>query len=89
MSKRLRIFGGPNGSGKTTLYRVPKDKICSRYTRSLENLYDAIMLSDRSFLFDNSSDAHQWIAETEGKRLKIISEQIPQWFQKFVLDKIM
>ena len=69
-------------------HSVPKDKICSRYTRSLENLYDAIMLSDRSFLFDNSSDEHQWIAETEGKRLKIKSEQIPQWFQKFVLDKI-
>ncbi len=69
-------------------HSVPKDKIISRYTRSLDNLYDAIMLSDRSFLFDNSSEQPQWIAETEGKSLKIQGEQIPQWFQKFVLDKI-
>lgn len=69
-------------------HSVPAEKVCSRYIRSLENLYDAIMLSDRSFLFDNSSEAHQWIAETEGKKLKIRSGQIPQWFQKFVLDRI-
>ena len=35
---------------------VPKDKIESRYYKTMENLYSAILLSDKAYLFDNSND---------------------------------
>jgi predicted ABC-type ATPase len=57
---------------------VPGDKIVERYHRSLSLLLDAIRLTNRAYVFDNStnsaSDQHTWVAEiTDGRVLDKIS----------------
>ena len=72
---------------------VPRDKIETRYHRSLGLLMDAIRHSNRAYVFDNSGDStdgkQTWLAEiTEGKQLELKTNKIPSWFKKAVLDKI-
>jgi predicted ABC-type ATPase len=72
---------------------VPEDRIVKRYYRSLDLLMEAIRVSNRAYVFDNSSDnkdrKHTWLAEiTDGKELDLKSDQMPAWFKRFVLDKI-
>lgn len=68
---------------------VPEDKIVSRYTRSLENLWPAIQCSDRAYIFDNSSHYQAWICEiTKGKELDIKQHTVPQWVDKYVIEKL-
>jgi len=68
---------------------VPKDKVSSRYDRSLDLLIEAIKFSNRAYIFDNSSQEHIWIAEiTNGKILEIKHTLIPNWFKKALLDKL-
>ena len=72
-------------------HSVPKDKIVSRYYRSLDLLMDAIRQTDRTYIFDNSSDGseHTWIAEiTHGSILEMKTGSEPAWFRRSVLDKI-
>ncbi len=69
---------------------VPEDKIRSRYYRSLDLLYEAILNSSRAYIFDNSraSGDHFLIAEaTNGSDLELKSDEVPAWFNKAVLDK--
>ncbi|MDQ8201486.1 zeta toxin family protein [Pelagicoccus sp. SDUM812003] len=71
-------------------HSVPPDKTVSRYYRSLDLLWDAIQVSNRAFVFDNSSDnvEKSWLAEiTDGETLEYKSDTIPQWFKRYVLDK--
>jgi len=73
---------------------VPEDRIVSRYHRSLELLIDAIRLTNRAYVFDNSGDnanqKHTWLAEiTDGRILKLQTNRIPAWFKRAVLDKIV
>ena len=65
---------------------VPEDKIKSRYERSLRNLHEAILLSDRAYIFDNSESSHQWIAEYDGDtgELRYKEDEIPQWVEQYV-----
>lgn len=69
---------------------VSTDKIVSRYTRSLQNLYDAMILSNRSFLFDNSGKKPVLVAEYDAasELLRVVGSSSPKWLQKFVIDKI-
>ena len=68
---------------------VPENKIVSRYYRSLDMLLDAIRSTDRAYVFDNSGKSRLWVAEiTNGIELEIKSDEIPIWFQKYVLDKL-
>ena len=73
---------------------VPEDKIISRDHRSLELLLQAIKHTSRAFIFDNSTDSANpqlaWIAEiTDGRRLELKTDQIPAWFHRAVIDKIV
>jgi len=36
-------------------HTVPEDKIISRYSKTMENAYNALLLADRSYWFDNSA----------------------------------
>jgi predicted ABC-type ATPase len=71
---------------------VPEDKIVSRYWRSLDLLMDAIAVTNRAYIFDNSAPAPEnqtVIAEiTEGRVLEIKTDQMPAWFKRAVWDKI-
>jgi len=70
-------------------HTVPEEKISPRYDRSLDLLLDAIKLSDRSYLFDNSDTKHTFIAEvTRGKTIELKIQKIPDWFMKAVYKKI-
>jgi predicted ABC-type ATPase len=74
-------------------HSVPVDKIVMRYQKSLALLLSAIRYSSRAYIFDNSTNnaagTHTWLAEiTDGKTLKLMSDQIPAWFQHSVMDKI-
>jgi predicted ABC-type ATPase len=48
---------------------VPEDKIVSRYSASLDQLFDAILCSNRAYIFDNSNHQHIFVAEITDDRL--------------------
>lgn len=74
---------------RTGGHSVPKEKIIARYYRSLELLLDAIQITNRAYIFDNSGESNVWIAEiTDGLHIELKSNLIPLWFKKFVLDKL-
>ncbi|MEO6328716.1 MAG: hypothetical protein ABIO55_07285 [Ginsengibacter sp.] len=63
---------------------VPVNKIEDRYKRSLKNLIEAISLSDRANLFDNSGRHHVLISEvTNGETIAYYSDKIPNWIIKY------
>lgn len=77
-----RYRGGGHGVAPT--------KIRERYKRSLDLLVDAIRLSDRAFIFDNSGipGGQVWLAEiTDSQELEIKSSELPDWFNGAVLEK--
>jgi predicted ABC-type ATPase len=70
---------------------VPEDKVRSRYDRSLSLLYDAIRMTNRAYVFDNSQDGQRgdWIAEiTNGNDLELKTYSLPSWFKRAVWDKL-
>ncbi len=67
---------------------VDEDKIKKRYFKTLENLSDAIKLVHRAYIFDNSGDKYELIAEIyKGKAFKFYSDSIPLWFENYVYNK--
>lgn len=74
---------------KTGGHDVPKDKIESRYYRSLDLLIDAVKSTNRAFIFDNSGAESVFIAEIiDAENIEIKTETVPIWFKKYILDKI-
>lgn len=66
---------------------VPEDKIVSRYYRSLDYLKEAVKLTDRAYIFDNSSRERTWICEiTDGSKVDMKVEIIPKWVYKYLLE---
>ncbi len=69
---------------------VSTEKIKERYTKSLNQLFDAVKLSDRCFLFDNSSKHYELVASIEAGRKVEMNQKgknIPNWFHKYVVEK--
>ncbi|OAL84052.1 zeta toxin [Acinetobacter terrae] len=69
---------------------VPEQKIVERYYRSMDLLMQAVDASDRTYLFDNSSNGEKaaFIAEIQSAEvLKMNPEvqQLPWWFAEKVL----
>lgn len=70
-------------------HSVPIDKIKSRYTRSLELLIEAVRLTHRAYIFDNSSHEHIWLAEViNGKEFEMKSDIMPVWFKNALWNKL-
>ena len=68
---------------------VPSNKIISRYTKSLENLYDAMRLSDRAYVFDNSdSEKPIWYVEYTDGEVTINEDSIPKWIDDYLICKL-
>lgn len=69
-------------------HAVPPDVIRSRYYRSLENLKNAVMKTNRAFIFDNSGSAAVLIAEiTDGLDVNIIeTSRVPNWLVKYLIN---
>ncbi len=72
-------------------HAVPEGKIESRYYNSLKNLYNAVLLSDRAFFFDNSSVIHNnsyaFFAEKKDDKLFTITSELPYWFDEYFLKR--
>lgn len=69
---------------------VPVNKINERYERTMNLLWDAICIADKTYIFDNSYSEPKWFATVinGGLELKKDVEYIPAWFHTFVLEKI-
>lgn len=68
---------------------VSEEKIRSRYSRSLANLRQAVLLSDRAYLFDNSGSSYNWIAEFDGNTRQITYkvDELPLWVEQSIGHK--
>lgn len=67
---------------------VDKEVIKSRYSRTLINLFPAIELCDKAYLFDNSGEKLTLIAEiydAKSLMLHVNEDDFPNWFKEFVL----
>lgn len=74
---------------RTGGHAVPDNKVIERYHRSLILLLDAIRLTNRAYIFDNSGQTKVWIAEiTEGTHIELKTDLIPNWFSRAVLEKL-
>jgi predicted ABC-type ATPase len=72
---------------------VPTEKISERYFRTMNNLYAAFKLSNKAYLFDNSSErsnnSFNLFVEKNGNNIYISnSNLVPQWFDEFLLKRI-
>lgn len=75
-------------------HSVPEEKVKSRYAKTMNNLFAAILLSDKAFLFDNSeSDEKQTYFhfatyEKAKQKISLTKTAYPDWFKEYFLDKI-
>lgn len=67
-------------------HRVPKQKIVSRYFRSLNLLPDAIRYSNRAYVFDNSRlEPDLKLEATNAAFVKTYGREMPVWIREHVL----
>jgi predicted ABC-type ATPase len=67
---------------------VPKDKIVSRYLRSLELVRNAIRYADRAYFWDTSESESRFVAEcAAGERPEMYGDHMPNWFKNYVWDR--
>lgn len=67
---------------------VPKEKIISRYYRSLELLKSAVGQTFRTFIFDNTGKESKLILEVfEGSEIVFHHDEIPWWVDEYLLKK--
>lgn len=67
---------------------VDENKIRQRYYRTMDNLYEALKIADKAYLFDNSAGEPNMFATKENGTISIKSEYIPKWFATYVIDVI-
>lgn len=70
-------------------HNVLEEKIIERYYRTMDLLYDAFMIADTAFIFDNSSeDDRSLLIEKKENKLYFLKEDVPEWVKIYLLDKI-
>ena len=62
-------------------HNVPKEDIFRRYNRSMTNLLDAITVSDRYYIFDNSDEKSKLLVSKSHGRVKHNVKSLPGWFK--------
>ncbi|SEW40263.1 hypothetical protein [Chitinophaga arvensicola] len=68
---------------------VNEQKIRERYVKSMDLVIDMLSYCHRCFFIDNSGDVYRLIAEVvDGETLKIETNEIPIWFDIYVLRKL-
>lgn len=77
-------------------HSVPRDKIVSRYYRSLELLYEASQHAYQAYFFDNSRDSADFSMFAHFKRRKdkkkwdhVDNSIVPGWFKKYYSEKVL
>lgn len=77
---RVKIRVSANG------HHVSPDKIVTRYYRTMGLLHNAIKISDRAYLFDNTNLPGVLFAEIEGGNLATLlcaPSNVPNWFLEY------
>jgi predicted ABC-type ATPase len=73
-------------------HNVPEEKTKGRYYKTMENIKTAFLLADRVYFFDNSKSmentTYKYFAEKRNNKLTLTSDEIPQWFDKYILSGI-
>lgn len=75
-------------------HAVPEEKVKNRYTKTMNNLFDAVLLSDKAFLFDNSessenqSYSHFATYDSSNHKIMLKKPSYPDWFKEYFIDKI-
>ncbi len=81
---RVRVRVGQGG------HDVPSQKIRERYHRTMSHVFSAMEIADTSYLFDNSvahaGKAFQNFAYSKEGKIILLDEQIPSWFDTYVLS---
>ena len=69
---------------------VDPERVKRRYVETLENLLQVLFFVDRAFLFDNSTNEMELIAEVANSQIEILVSQdkIPNWFIQYVINKL-
>jgi predicted ABC-type ATPase len=66
-------------------HSVPEIRIRERYKRTLGNLLPAFLLSDRAYIFDNSSERMALVLEANGREIHLLTEQVPAWVEDYLI----
>lgn len=66
-------------------HHVDEKRVISRYKNTLSNLFQAIELSYRAYLFDNSGKEQVMLAEFYKGDLELKVDNLPGWFIQYVL----
>ena len=74
-------------------HAVPEEKVKSRYVKTMNNLFDAVVLSDKAFLFDNSElDNRSYLNfatyDASNHKITLKNSSYPDWFKEYILEKI-
>jgi predicted ABC-type ATPase len=72
-------------------HSVSEKRIVDRYYKSLDLMYDAVKISNRAYLFDNSGKYYELVAEvTDGKKVTVTDYDkiLPQWFVTYLYEKV-
>ena len=69
-------------------HAVDPERIVRRYGETLSNLLPALFLVDKAYLFDNSTDKMELVAEVQNGQVEILTNNIPNWFIEYVVNKI-
>ena len=70
-------------------HSVDASKIKERYHKTLNNLFPAIEICEKAYLFDNSGKNLTLIAEiynASSLKLHVNEEDFPNWFKDYVLN---
>jgi hypothetical protein len=70
-------------------HAVAPEIIKNRYYKSLQHLKEAVKLTNRAFVWDNSGKTSLLVAEiNDGINVKLINQdKIPNWFLKYLANK--
>lgn len=71
-------------------HNVDPDKVKKRYYETLNNLLPALLLVDKAYIFDNSTDQMELVAEivNGGIEILVAKNKIPNWFIEYVVNKL-
>ena len=73
---------------------VSAEKIRTRYSRTMNNLYNVFRLADKAYFFDNSKEkingSFDFFAEKNGDKLFLYdSDSVPQWFEESIIKQLV
>jgi predicted ABC-type ATPase len=69
---------------------VPEEKITPRYKRTMAQLFEACLLVNRAYIFDNSMNGYYMVAEIHNGELTVHNDSpaaLFSWHKTYLIDK--